>query len=80
MKLLDEFLKAANAFFLLNHSYDESPYLNLCRHFNRKSVKDFLLLGHIFQQGEWEVRFEHLMDLDFELLTQELRFTLFIRQ
>lgn len=31
----------------------------------------------VFQQVEWEFRFEHLMDLDFELLTQELRFTLF---
>lgn len=31
----------------------------------------------IFQQIEWELRFEHLTDLDFDLLTQELRFTLF---
>ena len=33
--------------------------------------------SNIFQEVEWEFRFEHLMDLDFELLTQELRFTLF---
>lgn len=31
----------------------------------------------VFQQVGWEFRFEHLMDLDFDLLTQELRFTLF---
>lgn len=31
----------------------------------------------IFQQIDWELRFEHLTDLDFELLTQEIRFTLF---
>ncbi|MDZ7718412.1 MAG: DUF5916 domain-containing protein [Balneolaceae bacterium] len=31
----------------------------------------------VFQQVEWEIRFEHLTDLDFELLTQEIRFTLF---
>lgn len=31
----------------------------------------------IFQQVGWEVRYEHLMDLDFKLLTQEHRFTLF---
>lgn len=31
----------------------------------------------IIQQIDWELRFEHLMDLDFELLTQEVRLTLF---
>ncbi|MDX1638394.1 MAG: DUF5916 domain-containing protein [Balneolaceae bacterium] len=31
----------------------------------------------LIQQIDWELRFEHLMDLDFELLTQEIRFTLF---
>jgi len=31
----------------------------------------------LIQQVEWGVRFEHLTDLDFKLLTQELRFTLF---
>jgi hypothetical protein len=31
----------------------------------------------IFQQVDWELRFEHLTDLDFELLTQEIRLTLF---
>lgn len=31
----------------------------------------------LIQQIDWEIRFEHLTDLDFRLLTQELRFTLF---
>lgn len=31
----------------------------------------------LIQQVEWEIRFEHLTDLDFNLLTQQLRFTLF---
>lgn len=31
----------------------------------------------LIQQVEWGIRFEHLMDLDFDLLTQDLGFTLF---
>ncbi|MCG2587584.1 carbohydrate binding family 9 domain-containing protein [Rhodohalobacter sulfatireducens] len=31
----------------------------------------------LVQQIDWELRFEHLTDLDFELLTQEVRLTLF---
>lgn len=31
----------------------------------------------LIQQVDWELRFEHLTDLDFELLTQEVRLTLF---
>lgn len=31
----------------------------------------------VIQQIDWEYRFEHLTDLDFKLLTQENRFTLF---
>ncbi|MDR8392257.1 carbohydrate binding family 9 domain-containing protein [Aliifodinibius sp. S!AR15-10] len=33
--------------------------------------------SNIVQQIDWEFRFEHLMDLDFKLLTQEERLTLF---
>lgn len=31
----------------------------------------------IFQEVGWGIRYEHLMDLDFDLLTQDLTFTLF---
>ncbi len=31
----------------------------------------------LIQQVDWELRFEHLTDLDFDLLTQEIRLTLF---
>lgn len=36
-----------------------------------------LTKSDLIQQIGWELRFEHLMDLDFDLLTQEIRFTLF---
>lgn len=52
---------ARNAFRRLQPSLEYAPQLTK---------------SDLIQQIGWEFRFEHLMDLDFELLTQELRFTL----